>query len=159
MIVTGIVLLIVGIGLSAFFSGSETGFYRASRLRIVMDALQGDKVSKRMLFLTNHPPLFVATALVGNNTANYITSLAIVLLAKSIIGPGLLIELAASVFFSPVVFIYGELMPKHLFYQAPNSLLRMASRWFLVFCGSAGTAFWFVVAAGTNAGETVRSGA
>ena len=53
MITVGIILLVIGIGLSAFFSGSETGFYRASRLRIVMDAMQGDKVSKRLLFL--HP--------------------------------------------------------------------------------------------------------
>ncbi len=133
MITIGFILLIAGIGLSAFFSGCETGFYRASRLRIVMDAMQGDKVSRRILFLTNRPHLFVATALVGNNTANYIASLAIVLLSNSIFGSGLLMELLASVFFSPLVFVYGELMPKNLFYQAPNYLLRLTSRLFLFF--------------------------
>lgn len=133
MMVGAIFLLVIGIGLSAFFSGSETGFYRASRLRIVMDAMQGDKVSRRMLYFTNRPALFVATALVGNNTANYITSLAIVLLSKSIFGSGAMMEIAASILFSPIVFVYGELMPKNLFYQAPNFLLRAASRWFLFF--------------------------
>ena len=133
MIVVGIALLIAGIGLSAFFSGSETGFYRASRLRIVMDAMEGDRTSQRLLFLTNRPPLFVATALVGNNTANYLTSLAIVLLTKSLLGPGVAMELAASILFSPLVFVYGELMPKNLFYQAPNFLLRIASPAILFF--------------------------
>lgn len=133
MILAGVILLVIGIALSAFFSGSETGFYRASRLRIVMDAMQGDKVSRRLLFLTNRPPLFVATALVGNNTANYITSLAIVLLTKSIFGTGLWMELLASIVFSPIVFVYGELMPKNLFYQAPNYLLRLSSRMVLFF--------------------------
>ncbi len=133
MILFAILLLFGGLALSAFFSGSETGFYRASRLRIVMDAMQGDRVSRRMLYLTNRPPLFVATALVGNNTANYITSLAVVLISKQVLGGGTVTEVAASIFFSPLVFVYGELMPKNLFYQAPNFLLRLASRWFLFF--------------------------
>jgi len=134
MMVMALALLVVGLGLSAFFSGSETGFYRASRLRILMDAMQGDQVSRHMLFLTNRPPLFVATALVGNNTANYLTSLAIVLISKETLGAaGPMTEVAASIFFSPLVFVYGELMPKNLFYQAPNFLLRLASRWFLFF--------------------------
>lgn len=134
MMAAAVVLLFIGLGLSAFFSGSETGFYRASRLRILMDAMQGDRVSRHMLFLTNRPPLFVATALVGNNTANYLTSLAIVLISKETLGAmGPMSEVAASIFFSPLVFVYGELMPKNLFYQAPNFLLRLASRWFLFF--------------------------
>ena len=129
----GLILLIAGIGLSAFFSGSETGFYRASRLRLVMDAMQGDKTARRLLYLTNHPPLFVATALVGNNSANYLTSMAIVLLTKAVLGSGATMEIAASLMFSPIVFVYGELMPKNLFYQAPNSLLRLASRGIVFF--------------------------
>jgi len=34
-------LLAIGMGLSAFFSGSETGFYRVTRVRLVMDAKSG----------------------------------------------------------------------------------------------------------------------
>ena len=65
--IVAIVLLAVGIFLSAFFSGSETGFYRASRVRIVMAGLDGDRVSKYLLKLINNPTLFVATTLIGNN--------------------------------------------------------------------------------------------
>jgi len=75
-------LLLLGIFLSGFFSGSETGFYRASRVRIVIASLDGDRMSKALVKLINNPALFVATTLIGNNVANYVTSLAIVLLAR-----------------------------------------------------------------------------
>ncbi len=76
-------LLLIGVFLSAFFSGSETGFYRASRVRIVIAGLDGDRVSQYLIKLINNPTLFVATSLIGNNVANYLTSLAIVLITKS----------------------------------------------------------------------------
>ena len=34
---------LVGLLLSALFSGAETGFYRATRLRLVLDAMGGDR--------------------------------------------------------------------------------------------------------------------
>ena len=68
-----VVLFLVGLALSAFFSGSETGFYRMTRLRLVMEASAGDAISRAMLWLANRPSLFVATTLVGNNLANYLT--------------------------------------------------------------------------------------
>ena len=73
MIPFGLTLLAVGVFLSAFFSGSETGFYRASRFRVVLSALDGDRIAKRLLWLVNNPSLFVATTLIGNNVANYLT--------------------------------------------------------------------------------------
>ena len=50
-----LILLAIGIFLSAVFSGSETGFYRASRVRIVMAGLDGDNVSRGLLKLINNP--------------------------------------------------------------------------------------------------------
>ncbi|MBN1908150.1 MAG: DUF21 domain-containing protein, partial [Pirellulales bacterium] len=80
-------LALAGLLLSAFFSGSETGFYRAARVRLVLDALGGDFVSRFLAWLTNHPALFVATTLVGNNLANYLASLAIVMGTQAVCGP------------------------------------------------------------------------
>ena len=134
-------LLLLGIFLSAFFSGSETGFYRASRVRIVIASLDGDRMSKALVKLINNPALFVATTLIGNNVANYVTSLAIVLLARQtqVSGVG---EMLAPILLSPMLFVYGELLPKNLFYQAPNFLLRLAAPLFLFFA----VLFWPVAA-------------
>ncbi|MEX0818703.1 MAG: CNNM domain-containing protein [Pirellulaceae bacterium] len=130
----GIGLFFLGLLLSAFFSGSETGFYRATRVRLVLDGLAGDPVARGLLWLTNNPALFVATTLIGNNLANYMVSFAIVLMAQQMTAtPSVLAELLAPVVLSPIVFVYGELLPKNLFYYSPNSLLRRCGPVFLFF--------------------------
>jgi putative hemolysin len=124
----------LGLFLSAFFSGSETGFYRVTRIRLVLDAMGGDRTARGLLWLTNHPSMFIATALVGNNLANYLTSLAIVIGAQSLFtGHLLIVELLAPLLFAPVLFVYGELLPKNLFLRAPNRLLRMGGPLLLFF--------------------------
>jgi len=134
MIWIGLGLGIFGLFLSAFFSGSETGFYRATRLRLVLDAMGGDRIARGLLFLTNHPALFVATALVGNSVANYLISLATVIAIGQVF-PRVpeMAEIIASVVLAPIVLVYGELLPKNLYLQAPNRLLRRGGAMFLFF--------------------------
>lgn len=124
----------VGLALSAFFSGSETGMYRVSRIRMVLDALSGGRVARGLVWLLNHPALFVATTLVGNNIANYFTSLAVVLAAAALWpGGGATLELLGPILLTPLIFVCGELLPKYLFYNAPYRLLKLAGGPFLVF--------------------------
>jgi putative hemolysin len=128
------VLLLVGLTLSAFFSGSETGLYRAARPRMLLDAMSGDRVSQGLLWLANNPTLFVATALIGNNLANYVTSFAVVLAVEHLPIPHhRWMEVAAPLVLAPVLFVYGELLPKHMFYYAPNKLLRRCGPLLLLF--------------------------
>jgi putative hemolysin len=139
-------LAAVGVFLSAFFSGTETGFYRATRVRLVLDALGGDRVSRGLVWLTNHPLLLVATVLVGNNLANYMVALAAVMGTQAVIealvgaepvgaGGEYAVELIAPLVLAPLLFVYGELLPKNLFLQAPNRLLRRGGPLLLVFVG------------------------
>lgn len=132
ILVVSILLLLIGVFLSAFFSGSETGFYRASRVRVVIAGLDGDRVSQYLIKLINNPTLFVATTLIGNNFANYLTSLSIVLITQQATTSSAA-EMLAPVVLSPLLFVYGELLPKNLFYQAPNFLLRISAPLFLFF--------------------------
>ena len=69
-----LLIFILGLWLSAFFSGSETGFYRMSFVRLSIDAHAGDRTAKRILWFVRHPSAFVATTLVGNNVANFLTA-------------------------------------------------------------------------------------
>ena len=128
-----LLLFMVGILLSAFFSGTETGFYRATRVRIRLDAISGDLISQWLIRLANRPALFVATVLIGNNIANYLTSFAIVL-GSATVWPAYrdVWGTIAPIALSPVVFVYGELLPKNLFFQAPNRLFRLGGPFFLV---------------------------
>ena len=56
-----VILFAIGIALSAFFSGSETGFYRVTRVRLLIDWLAGDWLARGLLWPTNHPSVLVAT--------------------------------------------------------------------------------------------------
>lgn len=125
----------IGMFLSAFFSGCETGFYRATRFRFAIDGLSGDPISRRLLWLTNNPTLFVATTLIGNNLANYLTSRAVVQANHLLFDNGQMAwDVLVPLLVSPFIFVYGELLPKNIFLLAPNKLLRTGGPLFLV-CG------------------------
>lgn len=126
-------MLLVGLLLSALFSGSETGFYRVSRVRLVLDGLDGDRTAERLLWMTNNPSVFIATTLVGNNVANYITSLAIVLGSHALFGENFVVELLGPILLAPFLFVYGESLPKSLFLLVPNLLLKATHSIFLLF--------------------------
>lgn len=133
MIALYLAIWLFALAASAFCSGSETGLFRAPRLRLVADAISGDRAAKGLLFLLNRPPLFVATILVGNNIANYLLGLALVLFVQEVWGSDAgLAELLVLLATSPLVFIFGELAPKHVFYQAPYRLIRWLTPFILL---------------------------
>lgn len=126
--------LVAGLALSALFSGAETGFYRIPRLRLVLDALQGDPIAKGLLWFTRHPTFFVATVLTGNNLANYIISVSIVALVYYYFSTANeVVAVVASSLATPFVFVYAELLPKTVFLQRPDRLLRPVSPLFFAF--------------------------
>lgn len=129
--ILALLLFIVGMSLSAFFSGSETGLYRVSRTRLVLDGLSGSYAARGLVWLLNHPAIFVATTLVGNNFANYIVSFSVVSLVAIAFDGMESAELLGPVLMTPFVFVFGELLPKYLFFHAPYRLLR-ATRPFLL---------------------------
>ena len=128
-------LWLAGLACSAFFSGSETGFYRVNRVRLTLDSHdRGDWNLRGLVWLANHPALFVATTLIGNNLANYLSSLAMVLGTQRLLGTSTFyMEILVTIALTPLIFVYGELLPKQLFFDAPNRMLRLASRPFLSF--------------------------
>lgn len=118
-----LMIIVIGLGLSAFFSGSETGFYRVTRVRLVMDAKSGKWLSRMLLWLANHSTVVVATVLIGNNIANYLISLGLLLASQRLLSDWEEMQNLVPLLTTPFLFVYGELLPKYLFYQAPYSLL------------------------------------
>lgn len=128
-----LMLFFVGVRLSAFFSGSETGFYRVSTLQLTLSKQRGDRVSSRLFYFVTHPERFVATTLVGNNVANYLTTVAIGMLVTSVWQSSSGVpEIIATLMLTPVIFVFGELIPKSLYYRAPMLLLRSGAVGFVI---------------------------
>ncbi len=126
MLILSIFLGLLGLALSASFSGSETAFYRIPKLRLKLDAMDGDRTAARLLWFVNNPSLFVATILFGNNVANYTVSVATVLFVGAILpdSKGIAVELGSTLLLAPFLFVYGEMFPKYLCLNAPNRALR-----------------------------------
>jgi putative hemolysin len=136
VLAVSLLLFVTGMQLSAFFSGSETGFYRVSQLQLTLQKQQGDPTARQLVSFAEHPARFVSTTLVGNNVANYLTTLAIGMFVNELIhtpGSAATAEISATLLLSPVIFIFGELIPKSLYYRAPLSLLRRRSGSFRFF--------------------------
>ena len=61
--------LLTSLVLSAFFSGSESGFYFISKDKLSLRAAQGEDKAERLLKLLSRPGEIISTMLIGNNVA------------------------------------------------------------------------------------------
>lgn len=133
-IIIAAALFLFGLRLSAFFSGCETGFYRLSLPRLGIDAQSGDRFAANLLWFAHRPANFVATTLVGNNLANYLVTLAVTHAAVQSFGADSeWAEVLVTLLAAPIVFLFGELLPKNVYYRAPLQQMRSKIRWFRAF--------------------------
>ena len=85
-------------------------------------------MSRILLWFANQPSIFVATALVGNNLANDLTSQAVVMATMSMWPKGgVLATILPPILVTPFMFICGDLLPKNVFFNAPNRLMRRST--------------------------------
>ncbi|QDT17779.1 DUF21 domain-containing protein [Alienimonas californiensis] len=133
VLLTAAGLFVFGVYMSAQFSGAETAFYRISTLRLSFHAAAGKRRAARMLRFAEDPARFVATLLIGNNVANYLTTAAVGVAVAAVTTPGGggATEVVATWLISPVVFVCGELLPKRLCYLAPSHFLGRQSSFLL----------------------------
>ena len=66
---TSIVIIVLSLLFSAFFSGMEIAFISANKIHIEIEKKQEGLLSKVLTLLTKKPSKFIATMLIGNNIA------------------------------------------------------------------------------------------
>ncbi len=66
---TAIVIIVISLILSAFFSGMEIAFISANKIHIEIEKKQAGLLAKVLTRLTQRPSKFIATMLIGNNFA------------------------------------------------------------------------------------------
>ena len=106
----------MGLAGSALFSGMETGVYTVNRVRLRVLASHSARSSAAVLErLMERPNRLLGTLLVGNNLANYAASLSIAaLLSASGYDDWQQVAINAALL-TPLLFIFGEVLPKDLF--------------------------------------------
>lgn len=121
-----LLLIILTILLSAFFSGSEIAFVSANRLKMEIESRKSSWTGRQVNYFAQNPEIFLTTTLVGNNIVNvlYATLMTIFLvgpiseLYQSWIGTvpsSALVLTLQTVITSVIIMLFGEIIPKALF--------------------------------------------
>jgi len=102
--------IVILIGLSAFFSGSETALTASSRGRLRAQADRGSKGAERALELTEDAERMIGAVLLGNNLVNILAaSLATALFTRAFGESGVAL---ATLVMTALVLVFAEVMPK-----------------------------------------------
>ena len=115
-----LVIMIVLVALSAFFSATETAFSCLNRTRLKSMADHGDKRAQRTLALAERYDELLSTILVGNNIVNIALSSIATLFFIQLIGNGG--AGLSTLVITVVVLIFGEISPKSLAKEAPERI-------------------------------------
>jgi len=112
MIVELLTLLLL-LGCSAFFAGSETALTAASRARMFSLSSQGDSKAAKVERLQNQMERVIATMLLGNTFVNNAAAaITTVLFADYFTDAGGALPLLAAACITAVIFIFSEVLPK-----------------------------------------------
>ena len=124
-----LILLVVSVLFSAFFSGTEIAFVSIDKLRYEMDRKPG-VTSSILSHFFRHSSNFISTMLVGNNIALVIYGILMAdILDKYFLG-GLIDNEFAKLFIQTVIstliiIVTGEFLPKTFFKMNPNLMLHV----------------------------------
>ena len=113
-----IFIIILAIVFSAFFSGAETIYLSASKIRLEVLFRSRNKEIKKISSFLKDPENFIATTLVGNNFANVVFSSLIIIILKDFLG-GISVVLISTTF----LLIFAEIIPKSIGRQYANNLI------------------------------------
>ncbi|MFZ1536100.1 MAG: hemolysin family protein [Chromatiaceae bacterium] len=119
-IITTLLVILLCLLLEGFFSGSEIGVVSADQIKLRHDAAKGSKGAKLAMAMLRNPEWLLSTTLVGTNIAvvtntTMVTALMIHLFGDQ--GSWMAVVLAA-----PLIWVFGEIVPKSVFQQRADTL-------------------------------------
>ncbi len=127
-----IIIILLAIISSAFFSGMEIAFVSANRLKIELDSQKGSFSGKILSNFVKHDGRFLATMLLGNSAALVVYGIWMAKVLEPWIAPlvgnnGALILLIQTILSTLLILVTAEFLPKATFQINPNRVLRLLS--------------------------------
>jgi len=105
-----VVILVILLGLSAFFSSAETALTTVNKIKMRSLADDGNKRAKVVLKLTENPGKMLSAILIGNNIVNLSASSLITTIAIGF-GADVAVAIATGII-TVLILIFGEITPK-----------------------------------------------
>ncbi len=108
----------VGVILSALYSGLETGIYALNRIRLRLRNEAGDPRARTLFTLLRNRRSLLGTLLIGNNIANYLGTSGITAFCSYTVYWQLedwQIAIVVPVVIAPILLLFGEIVPKNIF--------------------------------------------
>ncbi len=128
MISSELIIILVSLLFSAFFSGMEIAFVSSNKLRLQMDIQKDDFTSSILSIYYAHPDRYISTILVGNNIALVVYGMEMAALLEPLlrllIDNSATIALAQTLISTAIILITGEFLPKMIFRINCNWWLR-----------------------------------
>ncbi len=106
--------------MEGFFSGSEIGVVSADRLKLRHMAAQGNSGAKLAVEMLSKPEWLLSTTLVGTNIAIVTNTTLATVLSVQVFGPKY--SWMAIPIVAPLIWIFGEIVPKSIFQQRADVL-------------------------------------
>jgi len=124
MIVEELILLILLLILSGFFSGTEMAYIVSSKLKMEIKARKKNPAALSAHYFKSHPQTFFSTVLIGNNVVNVALSSLSAVFLSAIFG---LDELSILLISSFLLLLFGELLPKYFASEIADKTLLLSA--------------------------------
>lgn len=129
---SGLVIIVLTLLFSAFFSGMEIGFISSNRLKVELDKTKGNISGKILGIFYKNESRFIAMLLLGNNVVLVLFGIYSAKLLEPIIlswgiAGDLWVLLSQTLISTFLVLIVAEFLPKALVQINPNYFLRFSS--------------------------------
>ncbi len=122
-----LIIILVCIICSMYFSATETAFSSLNRVRIKNMADKGNKKAKLVLKLTDKYDEMLSTILIGNNIVNILASSMATLLFVNLLGDPDLGATVSTVVLTIVILIFGEISPKSIAKEMPERFAMLSA--------------------------------
>lgn len=120
-----VAIILICVAFEGFFSGSEIGVLSASRAKVVRRVEEGSRSGKILDRFLGSPERLLGTTLVGTNLSVVIGTVVFTSYMYRRLGEGG--ELYSLLVMSPLVLVFGEILPKTVFQQYSDRLVYIVS--------------------------------
>ncbi|MES9854573.1 MAG: hemolysin family protein [Candidatus Thiodiazotropha sp. L084R] len=116
-----LLIIVIFLVMKGFFSGSEIAMVNSDKLKLRHLAKLGNRGAALVLKLFKTPDVILGTTLVGTNLATVIISTIGALVCIDMFGPAG--DLISVLILTPILLIFGEVVPKSVFQQEADTLV------------------------------------